>query len=129
VLTLAFGKEYRQNIDEVYRIVEQRRSRIEGDAARAVASPHRLLEVLARRPVAHDVVQAAIQRGGRDVALGLLDAMADPDFPSHGRHAAAYIIQRLLELPAPPIDPETEAVLTRPELLTLRGLTRKQIAR
>jgi hypothetical protein len=119
VLALSIGPEFAANLDEVWKVVRERRAEL----------PTKIRELAScgqREPIAtalrdrhqREAVAAAILRDGtRAGALALVDVLhgAESDPPS--RQAAAATLQRLLGLPRPPIDPEAGRATSRGELL------------
>lgn len=126
VLALAFGAEYRQNIDAVYAAVEKQRARITSDTARLATDPKRMLEALRQEPVPHEIVHAAIERMDARSGDALARALGDRKLPPHTRHAASYILARGLDLDAPPLDPETEEPLPRGAVTALARQVRER---
>lgn len=111
ILTLAFGGEFKSNIDEVYKLVEQR-SRSVAPRARDVARharPEVIVQALRRDPADDEVLKALLREPSRAAVLALIDIAARADSPATSRHAAAFVLQRLLELDDPPVDPERGA--------------------
>jgi hypothetical protein len=107
VMTLAIGTEYRDAIDEVFQLLEQRQPAYSTRARDAVrrADPAAIAAEL-RRPVVEDgFVQGLIDAGSAAVAIALIEALKDPELPPTGQNAAAYALQRMLTLREPPIDP------------------------
>ena len=55
--------------------------------------------------IAHDLVKAILQHPTAPVLHKLVDLARQTSFNGAGRHASAYILQRLLHLGEPPVDP------------------------
>lgn len=128
VLSLAFGREYRRNIDEVYRLVEARRNRVDTrylDMVRR-ADFVAIREELRKTPVPDDLIQALLRSRDLEVALFLADVLGERGVSAAGRHAAAYVLQRLLEESRPRLDPRDGKPLRRFEVDALRELIRRR---
>lgn len=108
VLSLAFGRAYKRSLDEVHRLVDKRNQRISTLAREIVrkADRNQLLKQFSQRPVRDDIVRAILQTRSRACTLHLIDFLKLPKLPPDGRHAASYIVQRVLNLDDPPVDPE-----------------------
>ncbi len=108
VLSLAFGRAYKRSLDEVYKLVDKRNQKISVLAREIVRKGDKslLLKQFSRRPVRDDIVRAIIKSRSRKVTMHLIDFLQMRTLPQEGRHAASYIVQRLLDLPSPPIDAE-----------------------
>ncbi|MBX3464047.1 MAG: hypothetical protein KF830_12815 [Planctomycetes bacterium] len=108
VLALAFGRDHEQDLLAVVQAVTDAVGRV--DVA-ALDLAHRggpaLARALRREPVSATLLQALVRRPRRAVTLQLMDQLAEPGTPAHTRHAIAWVLQRVLELPAPPVDPES----------------------
>lgn len=108
VLTLAFGREFASDIDGVIERVQRERDRVDVQSLHIVRTGGRQLrDALRRRPVENTLWNALVRRPRRANAETLIDLLADARTPTHTRHACAAALQRLLDLPVPPIDPET----------------------
>ena len=106
VLTLAFGREYAQDLDQVIAHVQQERDRVDVQALHLVRTGGRALrDALRQRPIENTLWNALVRRPRRATAELLLDMLDEKRTPVHTRHACAAALQRLLDLPVPPIDP------------------------
>lgn len=115
VLSLAFGRQFERNIDQVYALVAADRERTSSHALDLARSGGAELEqALAQQPVAQDLVHALVQRPRRPVARQLAQLLGDDKAPESARQAAAYVLQRTLGLEQPPVDPERGGPLARP---------------
>lgn len=126
VLSLAFGEEYRNNLEEVYRIVDSRNSKV-SMAARSVVrstSGDLLRRRLSSSPVPDNVVREIVRHPSENLAMHLVEILSRPRYPEPGRHAAAYALQQMLELRSPPLDPEEGGRLSVPEARQLAALVR-----
>jgi len=113
VLALAFGTEHRRDLDEVYALVEKRTQKTEVAALDVVqrADLKAIEAGLRQMPVDDEVVKAVIKLRQPDVMRYLIERLADTRLPPHGRQACSYAVMRLFNLPEPPLDPESDAVL------------------
>jgi len=120
VLSLAVGAEFRDNIDELFTLVEEREGKIATRALDLVrrGDPIELHRELSRAVVDDDVVDALARCGRRQIADLLVQILQDGELPPRGMHAASWALQSLLGLPDPLVDPE------RPERIE-RELARK----
>jgi hypothetical protein len=121
VLTLAFGREFDRDLDAVILSVEAAAERTETwalDLARR-GGPD-LTEALRKEPVEYSLLNALVRRPRRTVAGQLVELLAQPGTPPHTRHAVAWALQRIFELPEPPIDPATDDQPPARELERLR---------
>ena len=107
VLSLAFGTEYRRNIDEVYQLVDRRAEAIATWARDLARHPDaaRVAAELRRDPVADDVVRAFAKERNAALTELLITQLGSSSLPESGRQAAAFALQRQLALDAPPVDP------------------------
>lgn len=126
VLSLAFGKEYKSNLEEVYRIVDSRNSKVSMEARRVVRSTSGdlLRRKLSSSPVPDNVVREIVRHPNEDLAIQLIEILSRPRYPEPGRHAAAYALQQMLELRSPPLDPEEGGRLSVPEARQLTAMVR-----
>jgi hypothetical protein len=124
VLALAFGREFDQDLATVLRAAEAADARLD---VRALDLARRggqdLARELRQNPVPVPICNALMRRPRRVVAEQLVTMLAAADTPSHTRHALAGVLQRVLKLPAAPVDPATDAPPTERELARLRRLT------
>ena len=126
VLTLAFGREFDDDVDEVVRSVNRRRDRVDTAALHLVrrAGPQ-LAVALRQQPVPPTLWNALVRKPRAAVATVLIDLLKDRRTPAHTRHAAAAALQRMLELDLPPIDPQTAAPPSKALVRRLRRLAER----
>ncbi|HEX6811224.1 MAG TPA: FHA domain-containing protein [Planctomycetota bacterium] len=106
VLALAFGREYDRDLAAVHRRVADAEERVDVEALDlARTGGPRLAGELRKNPVPRTLLNALVRRPREAVALELIDLLADKATPGHSRHAIAAVLQRVLELSVPPIDP------------------------
>lgn len=127
VLSLAFGSEYRANIGEVFRILQERRERLSTRTLDLVRR-HRADELareLSRTPIEADLVPALIASRDREVMRTLTQLAARPQLPASAHHAISYVLQQALGLLLPPIDPSAGGPMpTATQAAVLRLLER-----
>ncbi|HEB51845.1 MAG TPA: VWA domain-containing protein [bacterium] len=105
VLALAFGREFTEDLAAVIRAVERDRDRVDVQSLHLVRKGgSKLARALRQRPVPTTLWNALVRRPRRSTAKLLIDLLADDRAPEHSRHAAAAALQRMLDLPLPPID-------------------------
>ena len=105
VLTLAFGAQFGDDLAAVIDNVEQERQRVDVRSLHLVRrGGNELRQALLQRPVPITLWNAVVKRPRRTTAGTLLDMLGDPNTPSHSRNAVAAALQKILELPVPPID-------------------------
>ncbi|MHC4853240.1 MAG: FHA domain-containing protein, partial [Planctomycetota bacterium] len=99
VLSLAFGRAYKRSLEEVYKLVDKRNKKISTLTKEIVrkADREQLLKQFSRRPVRDDLVRAILNSKSRAVTLHLIDFLQMKKLPPEGKHAASYIVQRLLD--------------------------------
>ncbi|HZN39005.1 MAG TPA: FHA domain-containing protein [Planctomycetota bacterium] len=121
VLTLAFGREFDQDLTTVTRAVEEADQRVDVQAlALARGGGPQLASELKKNPVPRTLLNALVRRPRQAVVLELIDLLADKETPPHSRHAIAAALQRVLELSVPPIDPMSDESPLARELDRLR---------
>lgn len=126
VLTLAFGPEFGDDISAVIGQVEKERERVDVKSLHLVrVGGTALRQALRERPVATTLWNALVKRPRRQTANLLLDMLADSRTPWHTRHATAAALQRILELPVPPIDTETNDPPSSRYMTRLRDLAKQ----
>ena len=98
VLSLAFGQEYRKNLDEVSRLVAERRSRVETFALDMVRREDfaQIEKYLRKQPVSDEIVKALSRSQSKAVAQHLVDLMSRPGLPESTRQAAAHALTLIL---------------------------------
>lgn len=126
VLTLAFGQEFDRDIEEVVRHVTSQRDRVDTAALQLVreAGPQ-LAAALRQQPLPRPLWNALVRKPRGAVAKVLLELLADKRTADSTRHAVAAALQRMLELEAPPIDPETSAPISGRPLRLLRDRAKR----
>ncbi len=115
VLSLAFGPEYRKDLEEIYALVDTQTKRTDVVALDAVQREDlQAIERALRRPVVdQDFIKAIITLAPPPVLRFLAEKLGDRGFPVAGRQAAAFALMKALELRRPPIDPENDEPLPR----------------
>jgi hypothetical protein len=113
VLGLAFGTEFRNNLEDVYRRVSEQGSRI----------PTIVLEQVRREDIEglkrhlgtgagiDSAARAIAQQPTRKLAEWLVSVVEDENAPSDLRHAASWCLCQIIDVDEPPIDPETGELL------------------
>lgn len=105
VLTLAFGQEFRGDLDQITAQVVADRDFVDTRSLALARSGGRpLADALRLRPVAPSLVNALIRLPRRAVYGQLLAMLQARDTPNHTRQAIAWVLQQALRLPALPID-------------------------
>ncbi len=114
VLALAFGRKYSRSLDAVYQEVADRSQQTPPEALALVrrAKRHELRKELSKRPVADELVQALIRRPNKEALTHLITFMRERNFSAPGRHAAAYVLLKALQLRFVPMNPETNQPLS-----------------
>jgi hypothetical protein len=106
VLTLAFGREFDQDIAAVIRAVEADAQRVDVRALDLVRRGGPELEqALRQNPLPQPLWNALVRRPRRATAEQLVGLLTTSTTPPHGRQAIAAALQAMLGLPLPPIDP------------------------
>lgn len=126
VLTLAFGSQYDEDIQQVIDAVKKERDRVDVASlylVRKGGSP--LIRALKQRPVSTELWNALTRRPRRHVAETLLTLLGDPRTPSHTRHACAAAIQRIFKLAVPPVDPDSNEPPSKHYIGRLRSLAKR----
>ena len=121
VLTLAFGHEFGEDLDNVVREIEQRRHRVDTASMHLVrkAGPQ-LAAALLQEPFPTPLWNALVRKPRGPAAVVLLDLLADRRTPPPTRHAVAAALQRILDLEKPPIDPQTNQPASKRRIARLR---------
>ena len=114
VLTLAFGHEFSEDVDDVVREINQRRDRVDTRSMHLVreAGPQ-LAAALLQDPLPEPLWNALVRKPRGPAAAVLLDLLADQRTPPPARHAVAAALQRIFDLDKPPIDPQTNQPASR----------------
>ncbi len=121
VLTLAFGREFDQDLVTVTAAVENDQKRIDVQALDLARRGGRALaRELQKNPVPVALLNALVRGKHRTVVLELVDQLGEPTTPNHSRQAIASALQRILELSVPPIDPVAAEGPSKRELERLR---------
>ncbi|MBL8751029.1 MAG: VWA domain-containing protein [Planctomycetes bacterium] len=122
VLTLAFGREFDQDVTAVVRAVEEASTRVDTEALDlARRGGPDLARALAHEPVPIKVVQAIVRLPRRATVSQLIDMLQDRGTPAHTVQAVAWALQRVLVLDQPPVDPLDDE---RPNAMTVKRLRR-----
>jgi hypothetical protein len=125
VLTLAFGREFDQDLTTVTLAVEEADKRVDVEAlALARGGGPQLASELKKNPVPRTLLNALVRRPRQAIVLELIDLLADKSTPTHSRHAIAAALQRVLELSVPPIDPMSDESPPARDLDALRRATK-----
>ncbi|MCA8964219.1 MAG: VWA domain-containing protein [Planctomycetes bacterium] len=106
VLELAVGREFDQDLARVTAEVVASRDQVDTwslDLARRGGDG--LTRELLNQPVPAALLNALVRRPRRAVFEQLSALLAARDTPDHTRQAVAWVMQRALQLPMPPIDP------------------------
>jgi len=74
-----------------------------------------------------DIVRAIIQSRSREIVLHLIDLLGTKKIPKHGRHAASYVVQTLLDVDEPPVDPERAAPISKRRARALRQRAQRRL--
>jgi hypothetical protein len=128
ILSLAFGREYAADVAAVYRTVVERHSTTATWALDLARRGGPALEAaLAKDPVPAPLVHALLRQQHRATTVQLCGLLGRDSFPRHGRHAVAFVLQRLLNLDGPPIDPESGEPLPGREVSRLQELARRRL--
>ncbi|HEU4417816.1 MAG TPA: hypothetical protein VFT55_02700 [Planctomycetota bacterium] len=126
VLTLAFGREFDQDLTTVTRAVAEADQRVDVEAlALARGGGPQLASELKKNPVPRTLLNALVRRPRQAVVLELIDLLGNKATPLHSRHAIAAALQRVLELSVPPIDPMSDEGPPASELDRLRRATKQ----
>jgi hypothetical protein len=125
VLSLAFGREFDQDLTTVTRAVEEADQRVDVQAlAVARSGGPQLASELKKNPVPRTLLNALVRRPRQAVVLELIDLLGDKTTPTYTRHAIAAALQRVLELSVPPIDPMSDESPPPRDLDRLRRATK-----
>ena len=123
VLTYAFGREFDRDIDSVVHAAESQWQRVDVQALDLVRrGGAELAQALRRSPLPITLWNALVRRPRRESGRLLVDLLGAEDTKEPLRQAAAAALQRMLELPLPPIDPCTAERPTRGTVDRLRVL-------
>jgi Mg-chelatase subunit ChlD len=101
MLTLAFGQEFRSDIDEAWRTANAKGGALAGLLERRLGSGD--VSWIAPRfrvePVPSWLAGVVARSRSRAAAAELLAVLEDPGVPEAGRQAALYAVRRILDLP------------------------------
>lgn len=123
VLTLAFGREFSEDMATVIAQVQRDEDRVDVQSlALARRGGVDLARALRQTPVPQELWNALVRRPHRAVTNQLIEILAAGETPEPTRHAVAAALQRILELPLPPIDPLADAITPNRMLGQLRML-------
>ena len=126
VLTMAFGRDFDQDIATVVRAIEVESERVDTASLALVRlGGPQLAKALRQQPMPATLWNALVRIPRRATAEQLVDVLSERGLAEPIRQAAAAALQRLLELPLPPIDPEPGAEPTAQQL----GMLRRAAAR
>jgi hypothetical protein len=121
VLSLAFGRTFEQDLQEVSRRVAERRQATDARSLELARSGGPALrEALSEPTVRPELVAGLCHRTRRRVATQLIGWLGDPGLPETGRQAIAYVLTRIFDLPQPPLDPLAGGPAAEPQLRALR---------
>lgn len=125
VLTLAFGSQYDQDLQQVIESVSKERTHVDVASLYLVRKGGTdLINALRQRPVPTVLWNALVRRPRQHVANTLLDLLGDARTPSHTRHACAAALQRIFKLAVPPIDPDSNDPPSQHYVARLRSLAK-----
>lgn len=125
VLTLAFGSQYDQDLQQVIESVSKERTHVDVASLYLVRKGGTdLINALRQRPVPTVLWNALVRRPRQHVANTLLDLLGDARTPSHTRHACAAALQRIFKLAVPPIDPGSNDPPSQHYVARLRSLAK-----
>jgi hypothetical protein len=111
ILGLAFGREFDRDLTLVEQAVAAATDRVDTrslDLVRRGGAP--LLAALRTQPVPDALLNACVRRPRRQTMRELVAALGQTATPPHSRQAIAWVLQRVLDLPLPPIEPVTATV-------------------
>lgn len=125
VLTLAFGREFDRDIATVTESIEASAERTETwalDLARR-GGPE-LTEALRKEPVDYALLIALTRVPHQRTTLQLVEMLADANTASHSRQALGWVLQRIFDLPVPPVDPVADELPRSHEIERLQRLAK-----
>lgn len=131
LLSLAFGRTFAGDLAQVDRMVAASRGPTNRLVRRLATGedPEQLLAALRKQPVDAGLIQELVERPRRAAADALAESLGRRAIPARTRHVAAWCLQRILDLPVPPIDPVSQQPLRKAEVRKLRDLCQSQLAR
>ena len=129
VLSLAFGHEYRRDIDQVYKLVEDKNRRIATYALDLVRGGDlkALDQELKKEPVDAEIIKAIVAQPRLEIAEHLVECMSSSTLPESGRQAAAWALKQILQVGYPLLDPERGGVLPANERKNVAELVRRKL--
>ncbi|MEM7199213.1 MAG: FHA domain-containing protein, partial [Planctomycetota bacterium] len=129
VLSLAFGRQFRKNLDRAARLLEERRDRVETWALDLVRREdlEELDTKLGEEPISPELVKALLRSRSEAIALELVDRLASPKASEPVRQVAAHVLQHVLGLDAPPNDPFEGGRISTRNAAALRELVRLRL--
>jgi hypothetical protein len=123
VLTLAFGREFDHDLATVTQAIEAGAERTETwalDLARRGGPA--LTAELRKAPVEYALLNALTRLPHQGTTLQLVELLADANTPSHTRQAVGWVLQRIFDLPVPPVDPIRDELPREREIERLRRM-------
>jgi len=98
VLSLAFGREFRKNLDEASRILDRQKSNVSTFALDLVRREDlvALEDHLRKNPVSDDIVKALARSSSKEIAKFLVTMLKKRDLGQPGRQAATYALGRVM---------------------------------
>ncbi|MGB3969608.1 MAG: vWA domain-containing protein, partial [Planctomycetota bacterium] len=125
VLTLAFGREFDQDLAVVIRAVEAEQRRVDVKALDlARRGGPELAAALRQDPVPQELWNALVRRPRRAIAEQMVEMLGATDTPAVSRQAIAAALQRIFEMSVPPIDPADPEPPSGKQLAELRKRAR-----
>ena len=112
VLSLAFGRVFRANLDDVYAKVSERGRRIPTPVLDAVrrADLTWLRQKLRAGDQLEEITRASVLAPNRKVVSMLVSLIGNRRTPQRAKHAIAWALVQLFDLSAPPVDPDSGEV-------------------
>lgn len=126
VLTLAFGREFEQDISLVQQTIAKERASPPTwarDLSRRGGAE--LLKELEKDSVSPALVHALVRSGSATVLDELVDALQAQGTSAAGRNAIAHVLQKALDLPEVPVDPLQPRPVGATEAMRLRKLVQR----
>ncbi len=123
VLTLAFGREFDRDIAAVTESIEASDQRTETwalDLARR-GGPE-LAAALRKEPIDYALLLALTRLPHQRTTLQLIEMLADTNTASHTRQALGWALQRIFDLPVPPVDPVADELPRTREIERLQRM-------
>jgi len=123
VLTLAFGREFDRDIAAVTESIAASDQRTETwalDLARR-GGPE-LAAALRKEPIDYALLLALTRLPHQRTTLQLIELLADTNTASHTRQALGWALQRIFDLPVPPVDPVADELPRTREIERLQRM-------